>query len=270
MNPLVSVVISLVAWVGTMLFIASVVMVGPRRLYGLWDNGLETLRAARYPIAFLVGVVALSAVGRGALAMLSAIVGVQLTGTIHAIEGNFVAWLQATFVTPELTIYFSWVYVHGYIFLLVFPFLAYAALPKPVMFKRLLCAYALNYGIGLIVYTIVFAHGPRNIMPDLVTSLLYTYNPDYQALTTEVNENTNVFPSLHTSLAVTAALFAGLTRDEYPLWLPIAAWLALSVMIATMYLGIHWLIDVIGGIMLAVGSVYLAYRLVDDETESGA
>ena len=273
MNPLVSVVLSLVAWVGTMLFVAGVVIIGPRRLYDLWDGWLPRLREVRYPLAALGVVLVVSAVGRGALADLSRIVGFRLTGLIYAIEGDFVAWIQATFVVPELTMYFSWVYVYGYVFLLVFPFIAYAALPKSAMLKRLIVAYALNYGIGLIIYTLVFAHGPRNI--EAATSLLYTYNPDYQALTTEVNEYTNVFPSLHTSLAVTAAVFGVLTRKEYPLWAPLAGWLALSVVIATMYLGIHWLIDVIGGVALALGSVALAYRLIDSgdasvETEGGS
>jgi len=268
MNPLVSVALSLVAWVGGMLVVTGVAIIRPRRLYVLWDGLVPRLRDARYQLAALAGVIVVSAVGRGALANLSSIVGVQTTGLIYRLEGDFVAWLQATFVTSELTMYFSWVYIYGYVFLLVFPFLAYAALPKSAMLKRLLVAYALNYGIGLVVYTLVFAHGPRNVMPDLVTSLLYTYNPDFQALTFQVNENTNVFPSLHTSLSVTVATFAVLTRDEYPLWTPLAGWFALSVVIATMYLGIHWLIDVIGGVGLALGSVALAYRLIDSDEAS--
>jgi len=267
MNPLVSVVLSLVAWVGTMLFVAGVVIIGPRRLYDLWDGWLPRLREVRYPLVALSVVLVVSAVGRGALADLSRIVGFRLTGLIYAIEGDFVTWIQATFVVPELTVYFSWVYVYGYVFLLVFPFIAYAALPESATLKRLIVAYALNYGIGLIIYTLVFAHGPRNI--EVATSLLYTHNPDFQALTSEVNENTNVFPSLHTSLSVTAAVFGVLTRKEYPLWAPLAGLLALSVMIATMYLGIHWLIDVIAGVALALGSVALAYRLVDSDDAGG-
>lgn len=242
--------------------IAGLVIVGPRQLAQLRHEALPRLRELRLQIAVLAAVLAVSAVAREGLQELSLLYGLRLTGAIFALEGEFVAWLQATFVTPELTLYFSWIYIYGYVFMLAFPFIAYGALEETTTLKRLLTAYALNYAIGLLVYTLVLAHGPRNIMPDLVTSLLYTFNPDLQALTSWANENTNVFPSLHTSLSVTVALFALLTRDEYPVWAVLATWISVSVMIATMYLGIHWLLDVLAGIVLAVACVFASYRFV--------
>jgi len=117
------------------------------------------------------------------------------------VEGNFVvAWVQATFGSPELTVYFSAVYVYGYVFLLAFPFLAYLALPRTTTLKRLVVAYALNYAIGLVLYTVVLAYGPRNVMPDMVTPLLFTHNPGIMALTGEINEATNVFPAAHVAV----------------------------------------------------------------------
>jgi membrane-associated phospholipid phosphatase len=265
MSPLLSVLGSLVLWVGTALLLATAVIVGPDRLRELRGDLAARLWRSRRALAALGIVLVASAVGRSSLQVVSRLFGLQLTWLIYAIEGEFVGWVQATFVTPELTLYFSSVYMYGYVFLLAFPFLAYLALPRTTTVKRLVVAYALNYAIGLVLYTIVFAHGPRNVMPDMVTSLLFTHNPEFMALTGEVNEPTNVFPSLHTSLSVTVGTFAILTWREYPLWTPSAAWRATSVVIATMYLGIHWLTDVIGGTALALGAVYLSYRLVDEE-----
>ncbi|WP_128904861.1 phosphatase PAP2 family protein [Halorubrum amylolyticum] len=270
MNPLLSVVSSLVLWVGSALLAASVAIIRPRRLYALWNDLGDRLWEIRRPLAALVVVLLASAVGRSSLQTISGLFGLRLTWAIYALEGNFVAWVQATLGSPQLTMYFSSVYVYGYVFLLAFPFLAYLALPRTTTVKRLIVAYALNYAIGLVLYTVVLAHGPRNVMPEMVTSLLFTHNPEFMALTGEVNEPANVFPSLHTSLSVTVGTFAVLTRREYPLWTPIAAWLATSVVIATMYLGIHWLTDVIGGIALALGAVSLSYRLVDEEGERRA
>jgi membrane-associated phospholipid phosphatase len=269
MSPFLSVVTSVVLWVGAALIVAGPAIIGPRRLAELRGDIGSRLWRVRRPAAGLVAVLLVSAVGRSALQTVSELFGLRLTALIYAIEGDFVAWVQAMFVTPELTVYFSGIYVYGYVFLLSFPFVAYLALPDATTLKRLIVAYALNYSIGLVIYTVVYAHGPRNLTPDMVTSLLFTYNPEFMTLTSEVNEAANVFPSLHTSLSVTVAAFAVLTRGEYPRWTPVALWLSTSVVLATMYLGIHWLTDVVGGVALALGSVYLSYRIVDETVSDG-
>ncbi|ELZ41558.1 phosphoesterase PA-phosphatase related protein [Halorubrum californiense DSM 19288] len=272
MTPFLSVLTSVVAWVGAMLAVASLAVIGPARLRETWSGLRDRIWDARRAVALVCVVLLASAVGRPPLLDVSKLFGIQATALIYGLEGGFVAWVQATFASPALTAYFSRVYVYGYAFLLAFPPVAYLTSPRPADLRRLLVAYALNYGIGLVLYTLVFAHGPRNVMPDMVTPLLFTNQPDVILLASEVNENSNVFPSLHTSLSVTVGTFAVLTRDEYPLWTPVAVPLSLSVVVATMYLGIHWLTDVVAGFALAFGCVALAYRFVDprdDAAESG-
>jgi membrane-associated phospholipid phosphatase len=197
---------------------------------------------------------------------LSWLIGVNVTGAIHAIEGAFVADLQS-FASPPLTAYFSFVYVFGYVFLLTFPLVLYALHDDTRPLSATLVAYALNYGIGLVCYVLFVAYGPRNFMPGAVESLLFTNWPEVQLLTSQVNENTNVFPSLHTSLSATVALLAARYRSAAPGWLPIATLGAVSVGIATMYLGIHWLTDVLAGILLAAFSVAVGSRYA--ETKHG-
>lgn len=262
LSPFVRVVVSLVAVVAVGLAVGGVVIVGPRRLRRLrWTVPVHVREAAPY-LATLAVVLAISAVAREGLQSLSQLYGLYLTGVIFAIEGEFVAWIQSH-ATEEITRLLSWTYVYGYAFLLAFPFLAYAALEETTQLKRLLAAYALNYGLGLVIYTVVFAHGPRNVMPDVVTSLLYTTTPNFQHLTSYINVNSNVFPSLHTSLSVTVAALAYRTRDTYPLWAVISGVLATGVVFSTMYLGIHWAIDVVGGIGLALASVWAVCRYVE-------
>jgi len=268
MTPFLSVLTSVVAWVAAMLAVASAVVIGPARLRAAWGGLRERIWDVRQAAAILGVVLLASAVGRSSLQTVSKLFGFQATWLISKLEGGFVAWVQATFATPELTAYFSWVYVYGYAFLLAFPVIAYLALPRTTTLRRVLVAYALNYGIGLAFYTLIFAHGPRNVMPNMVTPLLFANHPDVMALTSEVNVESNVFPSLHTSLSVTVGTFAVLTREEYPRWTPVGVWLALSVVIATMYLGIHWLTDVVAGFALAFGSVFLAHRFVDSRSDA--
>ncbi|APX95710.1 phosphatase PAP2 family protein [Natronorubrum daqingense] len=185
-----------------------------------------------------------------------------MTQVIRRLEGDLIYVFQ-DIETTRLTMYFSFVYVYGYAYILIFPAIAYFVLSNTRMFRRLLTAYTLNYLIGLSVYLLVGAYGPRQFMyPEEMGVVLYDFGPEYAHVTTEVNRNTNVFPSLHTSLAATVGIFAFYTRSEYPYWFVVALILSISVIISTMYLGIHWAIDVVAGLALAAFCVWASDQLV--------
>lgn len=257
---LAAVVAQVVAVVAVLQVVGLYAVVGvPRR-----QEAIRVLRAnaraVAVPAAGLGAVLAANRVVRDVGVDLSWLVGVNITGHIHAIEGGVVADIQSS-ATPELTGYFSFIYVFGYVFLLTFPVVIYVLHDDAEPLYATVVAYALNYGIGLCCYVLFVAYGPRNFMPGQVESLLFTNWPQSQLLTSQVNANTNVFPSLHTSLAVTVALLATRFRSASPRWLPVAWLVALSVAVATMYLGIHWLTDVLAGTLLATGSVLVGLRV---------
>ncbi|WP_246045757.1 phosphatase PAP2 family protein [Halorussus ruber] len=260
----VRVLAQVVAVVFGLLGVALPVLVGRERLARLPQAAPERVRGVTPHLGGLGALLVLNSVIRDFGPQFSWVVGWNVTGTIHAIEGSFVAQFQSALVGPALTAYFSMVYVYGYVFLLVFPLLAYFALDDGGPLRRTIVAYGVNYGLGVVSYLLFIAYGPRNLMPELVDSLLFTTYPKYQLLTSEVNSNTNVFPSLHTSLSVTVALLAAQTRDTYRGWFYVSTLVAGSVVAATMYLGIHWGTDVVAGTALAVLSVWVADRYVSD------
>ena len=245
--------------------------------------GTERLRAARSEpswfgdrlraVAPFVGLLALVlAVNKGLqgwIERISHTYGIEATATFHAIEGDLVVTFQA--LLPELSmLYFSAVYVVGYAVLLVAPLGIYLFAERAHPIKLLVTAYAVNYAVAVVFYTAVVAYGPRNAdrssSGTSADAPLLELVPDITMITALVNTNTNVFPSLHASLSVTVLLVAVLTRAEFPRWLVVAAVLAVSIVVSTMALGIHWLTDVVAGVVLAVGAVAVARRVVDAPT----
>ena len=254
---LVGLLVRLLSAVALMLVLAGIVLIGRERLRATAASLPTRLRGAAPSLGVLAVTLGVDKVARDVGPEISWVIGWNVTGLIYALEGTLVARIQAL-ATPWLTAYFAFVYLAGYVFLLVFPLVAYLALEDGAAFRRTTIAYTVNYGAGLVVYVLVIAYGPRNLIPDAVQPLLYSTYPSAQLLTSEVNVNTNVFPSLHTSLSVTAAFMAYRTRAAYRGWFLLAVPLAASVAFSTMYLGIHWATDVVAGAALGAASVYAA------------
>ncbi|MFC4249362.1 phosphatase PAP2 family protein [Natribaculum luteum] len=259
---LVRVLLQLIVVVAVMTAVSTAAVVGRDRLAKTRREYRDRLKSAAPITGILTISLLFNSVARQIVPDLSWMIGWEVTEVFYDIEGGFVLWVQSH-ATPVATTYFSFIYIYGYVFLLVFPVVAYFALSDTRPLRELLTAYTLNYTLGLLCYVLVIAYGPRNMIPELAEALLYETYPQYQHLTRQVNRNTNVFPSLHTSLSATIAMFAYRTRDVYPKWMPVAIFLAVSVAISTMYLAIHWTIDVLAGIVLAYVSITLSERFVD-------
>ncbi|WP_218780621.1 phosphatase PAP2 family protein [Halorarum halophilum] len=259
MSTLVAVLVQVFVVVTALCLAGAIVLAREGRVALLRTDGRRRIREVGPAMLALGAMLLLNGLVRERVPDVSWLIGVNITGYIHALEGGFVPWVQS-FATPAATAYFSFVYVFGYTFLLVFPLLAYLLHPDPDHLRELAVAYGLNYAIGLVCYAVFVAYGPRNLLVDQVEPLLYSTYPEYQTLVSHVNTNTNVFPSLHTSLSLTTAAFAVRTRRTYPAWGVIAPALAASVVVATMYLGIHWATDVVAGALLAALCVTLARR----------
>ncbi|VTT87370.1 hypothetical protein DM2_704 [Halorubrum sp. DM2] len=238
----------------------------------LGDRGL--LRDRAVGIAPYVGALALVLlINKGLLRRLEAFsfeYGYRATTAIYAVEGDFVAAVQDA-IPRWAVYYFGPAYVVGYVVLLTAPVAVYAFADDLRPLKRLVAAYAVNYAVAIVCYGGIVAYGPRNYPrvagadPSAATvePLLLDWFGGVTALTSQVNAATNVFPSLHAALSVTVLLAAVSTRDEFPRWTPVAAFLAASIVVATVFLGIHWATDVVAGVLLAAGSVAVANRIVE-------
>ncbi|TKX55723.1 inositol phosphorylceramide synthase [Halorubrum sp. SP3] len=243
--------------------VTALLCVGPRQVSRAMTDVDERIRGVAPYLGAAVALLAVKQLTQGYRLRFSRALGWNITDELYALEGGFVAGLQD--VTPEATLeFFTVSYMVGFAFLLVAGPITYflSAGRRQRHLKELLVAYMLNYAVGTVCYTLFISYGPRNHL-ETVSGLMYRVYPQTQDLTAAVASNTNVFPSLHTSLSVAVIAVAWRSRRTHPRWTPVAAAVAVAVVFSTMYLGIHWLTDVVAGAALGVGSVFAAVRIVD-------
>ena len=243
--------------------VTALLCVGPRQVSRAMTDVDDRVREVAPYLGTALALLAAKQLTQGYRLRLSRSLDWDITGALYAVEGGFVASLQE--LTPKATLeFFTVSYMIGFAFLLVAAPVTYFLSPGQGRryLKELLVAYMLNYAVGTVCYTLFISYGPRNHL-ETVSGLMYRAYPQTQDLTAAVASNTNVFPSLHTSLSVAVVAVAWRSRRTHPRWTPVAAAAAAAVVFSTMYLGIHWLSDVVAGVALGVGSVALSARIVD-------
>jgi PAP2 superfamily len=170
------------------------------------------------------------------------------------------------FVNPATTEWFSFFYF-GY-------FLLMAAHVVPLLFfgrrKQLVgeftFAMLILFSIGHTLYMVVPGYGPYRAMADAFQ------HPFPQGTWHELVMNAvrsggaqiDILPSLHTGAPTLLALFSYRNRDKLPFrytW-PVVTFCTANIIIATMFLRWHYLIDVVVGFSLAVFAVLVSRPVV--------
>lgn len=172
------------------------------------------------------------------------------TDLIFSIEGSTVALFQ-TFQHPLITKAMLFVYLFLYPILLLG---AYYVLKR----ENVHIEYAKSYVMAIVISAPIFYFIPVQVsgfyLPG-IDPILYSYSPITVDVFTSLGEFYAALPSLHTGLAALAAFHI----RSYDKKLGLYAWFAtFLIMISTFYLGIHWMMDAIIGIILA----YICYRSI--------
>lgn len=182
---------------------------------------------------------------------------VDLNGTFSKIPLNDAAFTRI-YKSETLTWFLRMVYNNGFVLPVLLP-LYRAAMSKD--FKKML-RYSLS---GHIVQ--VFLITPFYLTFHLQEVWYVLGHPDGLARNMGPQEaagvTLNCFPSMHTSIAF--AMFLLVIREKDKIFKYIWGFFCLSVVFSTMYLEIHWIIDVFGGMLLA----YVTVKLVDFVLDKG-
>jgi membrane-associated phospholipid phosphatase len=125
------------------------------------------------------------------------------------------------------------------------------------------------YCTGQLVYALVPGYGPvRELANQFKTSFPHGLWLDSVMVTVASGgAQKDIFPSLHTAAPVFLTLFSFRNRRVMPFgytW-PVMAFFSANIMIATLFLRWHWVIDVIAGLVLAWAGWWLGVVVTQRE-----
>ncbi|HET6406172.1 MAG TPA: CCA tRNA nucleotidyltransferase [Candidatus Thermoplasmatota archaeon] len=162
---------------------------------------------------------------------------------------------------PALNLLFSVVYIIIHPWMLYFPALLFLLSDEERPAKATLLIFPLAYLLALPFYlflplTNVFTHyGIQSPVFELFPGLIDLY---YNLTTPD-----NTFPSLKVAFALLIANAARYARNRN--YRTFAYAYAAAMVLATLYLNIHWLVDVLGGIVIAVAVGVFTSRFISTE-----
>ncbi len=172
-------------------------------------------------------------------------------------------------VSPLTTEWFSFFYF-SYFCLLAFHIFPVLALARDQQLLGEFCFSMLwLFCAGHFLYLLVPGYGPvvalrADFATELPRGLWYDM---VMGTVSSAGAQMDIFPSLHTAAPVFFTLFSYRHRDRVPFrftW-PVIGCFSLNIMVATMYLRWHWVIDVVAGVLHAGTAVFLARVLTRHE-----
>ncbi|HUW67221.1 MAG TPA: phosphatase PAP2 family protein [Candidatus Nanoarchaeia archaeon] len=180
------------------------------------------------------------------------------TSYIMMIEGDMVAHFQS-FATPLLTYFNGFVYLMIFSFIMIFTFVILIFTRNVTALEEFTIAFIIIYLTAFPFY-IFFPVTVTGHAITGVSTLLYDLSPIIDQGVRVVDPFLdNDFPSLHAALSVMAVLIVvfrtNLTR--YKVFIIVSTF---AILFSTLYLGIHWITDLVGGTVLALISYYIAVR----------
>ncbi|MFA9411203.1 MAG: phosphatase PAP2 family protein [Deltaproteobacteria bacterium] len=178
-------------------------------------------------------------------------------------------WMEAWNVEPVVE-WFSFFY-YGYFVVMTLMLVPSLLVDRGRRQEEILAGALLIVACGHVLYTIIPGAGPvATIAFDQPLQGGFWWSQVELTVAT-AGAQLDIFPSLHTAYPVYFALHAFAYRHTQPFrWLwPILAFVAVNIMIATMFLRWHWFIDVAAGLLLAFAARRFALALADREELRG-
>lgn len=187
----------------------------------------------------------------------------DFTAIFHQIEGALPATIQSIFEFWPLTFILSFAY------LIVFPGLLFAnahafdRLDDGYRVRLTAYVYLLNYLLCLPFYLFFPVHEPWEHGPAGVRPLMDHIHPWLIDIVRPMSGIDNCFPSYHVSLTVSLVLIA--RGSGLPRYARAATISGVFIIFSTVYLGFHWLTDLVGGLVAGTFVFWVSRPLAEFE-----
>lgn len=169
-----------------------------------------------------------------------------------------VVWAQQ-FYHPILTEFFSFAYMNYFVIPLVIPFFLYFK-GRYFAYRETLLGIILSYYFGYFLYVLFPAAPPRLVLADQFTrdfTGAFFSNAQNSVIISAASSRA-AFPSLHCATTLLAMIYAWKhTRTMFWGFLPIA----IGLVLATVYLRHHYVIDIIAGFALAIFVYFVSPKI---------
>ena len=187
-------------------------------------------------------------------------VGVDFANDIHNIEGDAVYWFSQHW-TPVLVYFFVIMYIAVYPFTLWFLPLYFIIHDEKKSMKTLSYGLLLIYVIALPFYLFLPVTNVYKYygMESALEAVVPTVENFFYATTTQ----NNCLPSLHVAMTILIAWSAHLTGNKKLSYF--AFFSMASVIIAVIYLAIHWFTDILFGALLAIIVIFILDHFINKE-----
>ena len=187
---------------------------------------------------------------------------IDMTAYIYAIEGDIVVWFQQTFENAILTSVLTHFYVAGYMMIIFCAFVYTCYFDDRHMADRISLTLLLTYMLALPFYLFFNVRVTGDYIPEMQT-LGYHLTPEIQTWFTRIDPFTNGMPSLH--IGIPFSIWYCYARNDldgrWKIWRNCLIGYTLLTAFTILYLGIHWVSDIIGGIAVGMLSVHLSERI---------
>ena len=190
--------------------------------------------------------------------------GLDMTPYIYAIEGDLVVLFQDAFRAEWLDVLMTHFYIAGFMFITYASIFYVTYFDDRWMADRIALCVAWVYLLAIPFYLFFNVRVTGFYIEDM-DAIAYTLNPEIEDWFRRIDAFTNCMPSLH--IAVPFAIWLTFRKYDHD-----GRWrrfqnMTLGYIILTafaiIYLGIHWFVDIIGGMMVAALSVSLTDKTND-------